>query len=279
MANNLRIIYDNAADTAATLVASSTAGTLVASNLQNDTKSKVWRSTALTAALTMTWAASKSISGVFLPFCNLTATATMRARGYSEVADASPLFDTGAVPACPAPVFGLWNWGSEPLGSNSFAYGGGTYGRVWVPVPGAVKKLVIDIADPDNTSGYVEAGRLVVGAHWSPTKNADYGASISWVEASSHVRTEAGDLLTDTGSKHRVLNFTLGDMPEIDRNMLNTLLVGNGMPKPLLLSLYPEDENSRLEQDHQIYCKLQAPKGISTPFFRRFSGGMDLEEI
>jgi hypothetical protein len=278
MSNKLRIIYQNAADSA-TIAASTTAGSLTTANLKTDTKSEVWRSTATSATLTLTWTDAQIISGVILPYCNLTSLATIQAEGYAETADVVPLFDTGAVEACPAPVLGLWNWGSEAFGSNAFSYGGGTYGRVWIPVPGAVKKLVITLTDTTNAAGYIEAGRLVAGAHWSPSLNADYGATITWVEASTQVRTEAGDLLTDTGTKHRVMSFTLGDMPEEDRNMLNTLLVGNGMSRPLLFSLYPEDENARLEQDYQLYCKLQTPKGIGTPYFRRFSGAMDLEEI
>ena len=51
MADNVRIIYDNAADRA-TITASSTAGVLVASNMQDDRKSVVWRSTSTSATIT-----------------------------------------------------------------------------------------------------------------------------------------------------------------------------------------------------------------------------------
>lgn len=42
-ANNLRIIYQNIADTA-TLTASSTAGTTSVNNLKKDSKASIWRS-------------------------------------------------------------------------------------------------------------------------------------------------------------------------------------------------------------------------------------------
>ena len=82
---NLRIIYDNAADRA-TLTASTTAGTLGVANLQNNRKGRPWRATGTTARLGATWAAPERIGGVFLPFCNLSPTATMRVRVSNEPA-------------------------------------------------------------------------------------------------------------------------------------------------------------------------------------------------
>jgi hypothetical protein len=275
---NIRIIYDNAADRAA-LATSSTAGDLSAANLLTDIKAAVWRSVGPTGTITAIWAKAETIAGVALPFCNLTSLATVRVRGYVEAGDALPLFDTGAVYACPAPVLGLWNWGSQPFGSNAFAYGGAAYGRVWIPVPGAVKKLVIDIDDSTNPAGYVEVSRLVCGAYWSPQYNFDRNAPITPVDNSTHYRNGAGDLLTDIGTRHRKQTLNLSFLSPADRAAMWNILVGNGMPKPILISLYPDDVDALLEQTHQLYCKLMTTGAMSSPSFRRFANSLDLEEV
>ena len=74
---NLRLIYDNVASSA-TLTASTTAGTLAASNMLTDVKSVVHRSTGTSVTYTMTWTANQTVGGVALPATNLTSTATIR---------------------------------------------------------------------------------------------------------------------------------------------------------------------------------------------------------
>ena len=275
---NLRILYDNAADRNLTLTASTTAGTLAASNLLTDIKSQVWRSTGTSATLTATWANAELIGCVALPFCNFTSTATIRVRGYTNVGDATPLFDTGTVLACAYAPFGLWDWGLAPLGVNAFSYGGGAYANVWIS-PNWVKQLVIDLIDTANTKGYLEAARLVTGAYWSPALNADYGAAVTVVDNSTHLRSDAGDLMTDTGTRTRKMTFSLSQMASADRAKMMSILKGNGMPKPMYVSLYPESSDPVLEQDHQVYCKLSANSAVSVPFFNVYAAPLELEEM
>lgn len=275
---NLRIIFDNAADRAA-LAASSTAGAMTVDRMQTEIKADVWRSTGPSATLTASWPTLETIGCVALPFCNLTSLATLRVRGYVNQGDAVPLFDTGAVFACPAPVLGLWNWGTQGLGSNAFAYGGGSYGRVWIPVPGAVRKLVVDIDDGTNPAGYIEASRLVCGGYWEPAENADYGAPATPVDSSRHFRSEAGDLLTDIGTRHRKQSVSLTGMGPVDRATFWRIVLGNGMPRPVFFSLYPNNVDALLEQEHQIYGKLSTLAALTTPSFQRYASSLDLEEI
>ena len=275
---NLRIIYDNAADRAM-LSASSTAGTMSADRLLTDIKADVWRSAGTSATLTATWTKPEIVAGVFLPFCNLSAQATIRARGYARAGDQLPMFDTGAVEACPAPVLGLWGWGSQPLGSNAYAYGGGTYGRVWIAEPGAVQQLVIDVSDTGNKAGYIEAGRLVCGAYWEPADNADYGAPVRAVDTSKHYRTDAGDLVTDIGTRHRTQSIDLSALNPADRATLWDIMSGNGMARPVLFSLHPNHADARIEQTHQMYAKLADTAAVTTPYFQRYATTLNLEEI
>ncbi len=275
---NFRIIYDNKADRA-TLAVSSTAGTLVAANLLTEIKSQTWRSTSTTASITATWTTGYLVGGVWLPFTNLTSAATIRVRVYTEAADPSPAFDSGTVLACPATPLGLWGWGSSPLGANAFSYGGGAYGGVWISAPTTGKKVVIDLVDSSNSSGYIEAGRLVIGSYWEGAKGADYGASLSAVDTSKQLRNDAGDLMTDRGTIHRHETVPLTTLSPTERTTLWNILVGNGMFRPVFFSLYPEDVDTGLEQSHMLYGKLMSSPAVSVPAFREYATTLDLEEM
>lgn len=274
---NLRIIYDNAADRAV-LTASSQAGALGPANLQRERKSAVLRSVGTALAITATWPTPEIIGGVALPFCNLTPTATIRVRGYVEPGDAVPDFDTGAVQACEYARLGMWNWGALPLGVNAFSYGGGTYARCWLQMR-SVKKLVIELADPDNPAGYIEAARLVAGAWWSPEQNASYGAGVTPVDTSRPYRNGAGEPKVERGSKYRKLTLSLDHMTPLDRAELWRIVLGNGLSQPLFVSLYPESDDVELEQAHQVYGHLSNLAGITTPYYQAYANNIEIEEM
>ena len=105
---NLRIVYDNAANRA-TVAASTTAGTLTASNLLTDIKSQVWRSIGTSATLTLEWDDAEMVGMVSLPFASLTSEATIQVLGYLYTTDSNPLFDTGEQFACPS-AFGTFDY-------------------------------------------------------------------------------------------------------------------------------------------------------------------------
>jgi hypothetical protein len=281
---NLRVIYDNAADRA-TLSASSSVGALVAANLKSDLKSVVWRSDTAgagatpLASLTLTWATPEIIAGVALPYCNLSSQATLRVYGYTNAADSVPLFDTGAVLACPNAGFGLWNWGAVPLGANAYAYGGGALGRVWVPVPGAVRKLIIELSDPGNPGGYIEASRLVCGAYWEPAKNVDYGASAQPLDHSKNFRNDAGDLMSDQGARSVKLALPMSKLDPTDRARLFSILRGNGITRPVFVSVFPNDTDTAREQDHQLYGKLVTTPSMTLPSFNLAAATLEIESI
>lgn len=275
---NVRLIYDNAADRAS-LTASSTAGGLVASNMLSDIKSAVWRSTSTTASITATWTVGETIAGVALPFCNLTSGATIRVRGYTNTGDTTPIFDTGTIFACPAQPLGLWGWGSDALGANAFSYGGGAYARAWISNPANVKKLVIDLVDTGNLAGYLEVSRLVTGIYWEPKIGAEQGATMTVVDTSKHYRNDAGDQMTDRGTRHRKQTFNLPSLDPQDRAKMWEILWGNGMARPVFISIYPNDTDVRLEQTHQLYGKLVTSPVMGTPYFNRQNASLDVEEI
>ena len=275
--NNLRIIYDNVIDSA-TLTASSAAAGLPVTNLQTEQKGFVWRSTSTTATITAIWSTAKTLNGVILPFCNLSSTATIIIRVYTNASDTTPVFSTGALSAGAYTPSDLWSGFSAPAGVNAYSYGGGTYARRWFNTS-VGQKLEIVISDSANTSGYIEASRLVCGQYWAPTYNTSFGVSIGYVDNSVQSRTEAGNLITSINAMHRTLTFSLDWLTDADRVRLLSILRGNGLRKPIFVSIFPDDSDVTKEQNYQIYGKLSNLAQLTHPIYTMYSSSLSLEEI
>lgn len=307
-ANNLRIIYNNVVDNLAdtSVVASSTASaTTTSANLKKDGKTQVWRSATRStpgaqANLIINLGTSTTVGGVIMPFCNLNAGSTIQVIGYTgtlpthtgtvdaptiSTTGATQVFDSGPVSCCPYQQLGSWAWGALPLGVNAYSYGGGTYARVWV-TPANCTSLVIKIIDnTGSTTGayndkYVEVSRLIIGNYWSPVYNTAYGLSTTQKDLSEHSRTESGDLVTYRGVRYNTMTFDLNWLTPSDRLSFNQIVKGNGLPKPLFISLFPDNPTDfDKEQAHQIYGKLSQLGAVSHPIFEMYSTQVEIEEI
>lgn len=280
---NLRIVSDNAVDRAATLVASTTSGQLVAANLLSDRKSLVWRSTVPTATtLTATWADAETVACVALPHCNLSPASTIRVQLYDAAAGGTLLLDTNTLQpgalACPAPAR-IPRGFTASAAASAYAYGGGAYARIWFAATAGVKRMVVTLVDAANLQGYIEAARLVAGRYWSPSENASYGASLSAMDLSTHYRTEAGDMMTDAGTRARSIDVQLDHMSAADRAQLFSIFLGGGMPAPLFFSLFPQSPDLALERDHMIYGKLSDMGAVTLPYMAAYSTRIPIEEI
>ncbi len=237
----------------------------------------IYPDTAPGAGTLYAWGAQLETGLVATSYYPTTTTALARPVGYIDDWQ-SYQSDTGWDYACAAPPLGGFLWGTT-LGANAFSYGGGTYGRVWLAEPVSTKYMRIDVRDSDNPSGYIEAGRLWIGNYFSPSTNADYGATVTSVDRSVNTRNDEGDLITDNGTKSRKINFTLSNMSANDRAGVWDILWGNGMAGPVLLSIFPDDADPRLEQTYQILGKLVTTPSMGTPFFARYSSSIDFEEV
>jgi hypothetical protein len=276
MASQIRILNNNAADRA-TLSASTTSSSLVVDNLKTDYKAAVYRSTGTTTTITATWASNETIGVVVVPFCNLTATATMRVRLFTNTGDASPAYDSGNVLAGASVPTDAWEWGSTPLGVNAYSYVGAAYGRCYT-TPTVCRKMEVIITDTSNASGYVEAARLVCGNYYNPENDADIGVSIEFPENSVSTRNDASDLITDIGTRTKKLSFNLNNMTVTDRNKILALLKSNGTSRPMFISLMANDGDITNEQHYQIYGKLAQNTAVSIAYWQGYMSAISIEE-
>jgi hypothetical protein len=310
----LRIIYQNQADLSTTTITSSTnqSASTTVSNLKLDTKSQVWRtspttisSTQVKGDLIVDLGSLKTVGGVVLAFTNLnSSSATIRVRGYTSppahssssgsdsinfpIVNGTSVVDTGNIVCCPWNTMDISDWGTNPVGSSNYSYGGGTYARVWLNTAQAatlVRYLSIEVTDYYTTSStgrYIEVSKLIIGKYWSPKYNAGYGVSAGIKDMSEHTRTQSGDLLTTRGPMYQCVNFNLEWLSDSDRQEMAKILTINGMSRPLLISLFPDGtttEEYERERAHQIYGKLSQLSQITynNPFM--YSIPLELEEV
>lgn len=265
----LRVVHDNAA-LSAVISASSTAGSLVAANLQSGMKSIPWRSVGTSATLTLTWTTTKAVACVVLPFSNLSSTATFRARAYTNAGDAAAALDTGTKLAAAG-------FTDVPQGVNSFAYGGGSYGCIWF-VPTACKQVVLDIVDTGNALGYIESGSIVAGNYWTTAENAEYGAEITYADRTSNTRADSGDLQSDRGTMNKVLSFSMQFLSVAERNSFWSIMK-RGTSTPIYVSLIPLADDPVEEQIFQVYGKMSNTTKLNYTFLNQFGTSIDIEEL
>lgn len=262
---NIRVIYDNAADRAATLAASTTQGSLAASNMQNDFKGQVHRSSGTSVTYTLTWSALETIGGIVLPATNLSGSATIRVRLYLDAAGTTLLADSGTVNAAAGLNLGLWNW-SQPLNANAFSFGGLSKTQVWFAAQQACQRCVIDIVDSSNAAGYIDCARLVIGQYWEAHTNPDLGGvEASIVDTTQNSRNDSGDNLSDRGTLHEKLTVNLKQLDETDRSTLQGIALKAGSNRNVVVSVLPGNTSPAAERDYLCYGKF-APIAI-TPWW------------
>ncbi|WP_426057091.1 hypothetical protein [Janthinobacterium sp. PSPC2-1] len=282
---NLRIIHSNVADRAV-LTASSQVAALGPANLQMDRKSAVLRAAGITQTITATWPTQEVMACVALFYTNLTSTARMRVRGYAQPGDAVAVLDTGWTQPCREAPLGTYPFGELPLGWNAYTWGGANN---WGAGAGSdlvawfaavlVRQLVIEVTGIDTPGGYIEMSRLVVGNYWTPEYNASYGASVQLQNTSEPYRTSAGTTKTTSGTASRKLSVELEHLTPPDRARLMQILRACGPSRPLMFSLFPENADSVLEQDHMIYGRVANLGAVSTPYYDGYSTPLEIEGI
>lgn len=287
---NLRIIHTNLANTTAaagvmsiTATDPNTAGGASRSygnpaNLRTVGKTTYWSwYGSAEVDLTCTWTTAQTVRMVSFPMASLSATATVRIRGYTLPTDTTPVFDTGAVTAVATPN----NLYTKP-NVNSYYVGAYVSCTKWF-AGGAVRKVVVTINDAERyAEGLdIQAAMIVVGGvPWSPSINCDYGAQIGWTDLSKTERNGAGDVFVDTGPRFKTLKFDLSLMPNEDRTYLHRILNQNRLQTPIFVSITPEDSADPTGENlYEIYGRLSKPSQLQYQFLNQFNTQIELEEV
>lgn len=274
--SSLKIVFDNAADRS-TLAASSEA--ISKAHLLTDSKSDVWRTPAgtTTAALVVTWNSPEPVSCVALPFCNLSSTATMRVRLYSDTAGTLMVLDTGTLLCAlgsPIRPFGM----TSAQAASAYSYGGGSAARVFFTKVDA-RKVVIDINDAANLQGYLEAARLVVGNCFTTQYNVSYGIELSLEDSTKSQRTDAGNLVSDVGYRYKVVKADLSVLSPAERTAFWKLVGACGTSVPVFFSVLTGDDDKDAEQHYTVYGKFTKVSVVSAKNYLVYSSPLEIEGV
>lgn len=220
------------------------------------------------------------------PIVTTTAAATRAADVYTSAPGVRPDgyidhwqsydYDSGWVLACPAPAVELEGF-TAAQAASAYAYGGGAYARHWLPQQLDATGLAVDIADPDNLQGYIEAACMVAGPYLTTKYNAS-ATSVSVIDRTELSRSAAGDQLAEPGTISRKVPVDLRAMPEADRAKFLEL-VRNSRAHPILMSVFPEHPDLALERDFMVYGRRTKDSDIAYQFAGAYSTTLEIEEI
>lgn len=281
---NVLIAYRNDADSAAFTGGNWSAG-LPVTNLADRQPGQFARTAGTDPAATRFEAGFGSLRPVgFVALLrhNLTQSGRWRVRLSNDAGFGDVLYDSGPIGIWPRiQPFGVGVWGEFLWGGRLPAAEAATYGiSAFLTLPATViaRHLAVDLDDPDNPAGYLQAGRLFVGSAWSPSINMQYGWSIQQVDTSRSVRSRGGQTYVDMQPKFRRLRFSIdflgrdemfGNAYELER------LKGTG--GDLFVMIDPEDVAHR--HRHSVYGVLQDTSPIANPVPERFSKSFTVDEL
>lgn len=244
------------------------------SNLLRDDH-RVWRAAGSTATLTLTWASAEWISGVALVRHNLTVHARWRITGSLS---GVPTLLQDWTAAAPAQGLGQLAWGVEPVGVNAATSMAAPLASVHLAGPVLVDSLVIELEDIGNTAGYLQAGRLIAGLHWSPSIGSVYGVQMRRATAGKRQDTDSGQVLVSRAARYRELVFQMPALTAAERTQMWTHIESIADDRPVLVALFPGAANPGLDALHAVYGWWPAQQGASYDAFNRFSSDVVLRE-
>lgn len=256
----------------ATLTAAGTAAGMDADRLKTDPKGEACRILSGSGQIVATWAQPVTVGAIVIPACNLGPSSTIRVRAYQDAAGSTLLADTGTQLAAPGAILGLWSF-SQPLNVNAFSEGAALV-CAYLPQHEAVRRIVIDLADPGAT--FLDLSKLVVGPYLQVEYGAAYGAQTAITDMSSNARAASGDIKTDWAPRAKKVTFSLDWVAEADRARVLSLFKA-GVGKWLFADLLCGTADPVTRQDYQIYGKAMQSGGMSYHTYRFHSASFDIE--
>lgn len=269
--SKIRLLYNNIADTA-TITSPGTATGYPTTNMQTDLKGQVWRSSGKSiTTITLAWNTDQTINSVFLPYTNLTPTATIRFVLKNSLSNI--LVDSGT-----NTIQTIANQNTK-LNLNQYSFGMGTSLRYYPTSQTTVRSLEITIVDSNNPQNFMEIGRIVCGQYLQLDYNVSFGLSVDIINNSTNLRTEAGNLIVQPGITYKSINFNLDYMSVGDRDTLFQLFKQFGINTPVMVSIFPEDLDLGKEIIHEIYGKFTGQFNLQHPLYSQYVTSLTIEEI
>lgn len=252
MADHLRIVSHNEADSATITSSPAAVPTLPLANLKTDVKTDVARFLDSEVVLTLTWPESVQASFAGIPACNLSSNSEVRVKVFADAAGAELVWDSDWRYAAPGPILENWDF-TQPLNVNTFREGA-TIVAVWFDDHHMTERVEIHLRD--SSREYLDIARLVVGPDFKPRYGASYGASLGVEDLTQVSRSASGGIRIDRQPNNDILQIPINHIATTDRHRFASILK-NGIGKFHFVSLLPGHRDVTLEQDSMIYGVIE----------------------
>ena len=282
--SNVFLAYQNRTDQA-TLTGGTWQASLPLANLKKRLLSQVARSTNATKAATQFTAQIsqvKFIRTVSLCRHNLGTTAKVRVR-LVNTSTTTTVYESGWQDAWPA----IWNtvdlewefdnwWDGRPSADDIASY---PSNHIVIAGNGAMaNQIIVEIDDEDNTSGYVQIGRLFIGSGFQPGENMAYGASLSWESRTNVQEAESGAEWFDQKAAFRVARFELPILSEAEAmgGVFELQRIAD-IHGEVLFIFDPDDTQQKLRRS--FVGRLRSLSPIEYPYFNNNASAFEIKEL
>jgi hypothetical protein len=282
--SNTIIGYQNRIDAATFAAYGSWSTSLPLTNIKTRQLSKKARSTnAANSSTKLRFALDEEriIGSVAIVNHNMQKDATWRYRVYSDSGYATLVYDSGTINVWPLMPFGSYEWEDSrfwdlQLSAEEIAL----FTKTLTYVPSTVtsaRYYQIEFFDSTNTDGYVELGRIFVGAIYQPALNMSLGASIG-DETNTIVDVAlSGAEFFDRRNSSRVAQFTLDHLAYNESIINGDIMKISGVDAEVL---YIYDDNTALDLHRRAFLgRLRALSPISQPYNTRYQTTYEIKEL
>lgn len=266
-----------------TLTVDNAVGTLPITNLQDRQIVKIWRNSQTTAQIDMDFGQGRIVDFVALIKHTISQTGKIRYR-LSNVSDFSTTeHDSGLIDAWPVVEefgtlpWGVFSWGGYLNITIAAQYTISSFNVLTSPVQ--ARYLRIDISDPDNTDGYLQAGRLIAGPAYKPSINYANGVQFEFVDESRITKSRGGQTFVDEVERFRRIRFELINLPENEmfQNVFNAIDRLRGVAQDILVIPQPDEPTTWITQN--IYGRIAQTQPITNSALTYYGRMIEVEEL
>jgi hypothetical protein len=282
--SNTIIGYQNRIDAATFAAYGSWSTTLPLTNIKTRSLSRKARSTNAansSTKLRFSLDSARVIGSVAIVNHNMQKDATWRYRVYSDSGYSTMVYDSGTINVWPLMPYGSYEWEDEnfwdlQLSDEEIAL----FTKTLTYVPDTIASAQyyqIEFFDSTNTDGYVELGRIFVGAIYQPTLNMNLGASIG-DETNTVVDVAlSGAEFFDRRTSYRVAQFTLDHLTYNESIINGDIIKISGVDAEVV---YIYDDNTALDLHRRAFLgRLRALSPISQPYNTRYQTTYEIKEL
>lgn len=282
--SNTIIGYQNRIDAATFAAYGSWSTTLPLTNIKTRSLSRKARSTnAANSSTKLRFSLDSAcvIGSVAIVNHNIQKDATWRYRVYSDSGYSTLVYDSGTINVWPLMPYGSYEWEDEnfwdlQLSDEEIAL----FTKTLTYVPETIASAQyyqIEFFDSTNTDGYVELGRIFVGAIYQPALNMNLGASIG-DETNTVVDVAlSGAEFFDRRTSYRVAQFTLDHLTYNESIINGDIIKISGVDAEVV---YIYDDNTALDLHRRAFLgRLRALSPISQPYNTRYQTTYEIKEL